>query len=364
MRRPAGIAAGLVAAAAAGVVATVAVRGGQAPAGPPAPPPVTTATVERTNLATTVLTAGTLGYAATNPVVNQLAGTYTALPAPGQAIRPGQDLYRVDNLSVVLMQGRTPAWRTFAPGMTGGPDVTELQRNLIALGYAGGLLTAPTGQFDTLTEDAVFRWQQAAGYPGTGQIPLGQVAFLPANVIVGGLKTAPGLPASPGQVPYDVTAASRIVTVPLGSNLPPVTVGEAVSIVLPSGATTPGAITAIGPVPPAAGSGTDSSGTSGTSSGSSGTSMQLTITPDRPAATGTGQDVAVQVSLVTQSVHNVLAVPITALLALAGGGYGVEVAGPSGQEHLVGVTTGLFANALVQVSGPGIRAGMTVVTAQ
>ena len=93
MRRPAGLAAGLVAAAAAGVVATVAVRGGQAPASPPAAPPVTTATVVRTNLATTVLTAGTLGYAATSPVVNQLAGTYTALPAPGQAIRPGQDLY-------------------------------------------------------------------------------------------------------------------------------------------------------------------------------------------------------------------------------------------------------------------------------
>ena len=90
MRRQAGIAAALVAAATTGVVATVAVRGGQAPASIPAAPPVTTATVVRTNLATTVLTAGTLGYAATNPVVNQLAGTYTALPAPGQAIRPGQ----------------------------------------------------------------------------------------------------------------------------------------------------------------------------------------------------------------------------------------------------------------------------------
>ena len=85
MRRPAGIAAGLLAAAAAGVVATVAVRGGQAPAGPPAAPPVTTATVVRTDLATTVLTAGTLGNAATSPVVNQLAGTYTWLPAPGRA---------------------------------------------------------------------------------------------------------------------------------------------------------------------------------------------------------------------------------------------------------------------------------------
>ena len=199
-----------------------------------------------------MLTAGTLGYTATNPVVNQQAGTYTALPRPGQAIRPGQDLYRVDNLPVVLMQGGTPAWRTFAPGMIGGPDVAELQRNLIALGYAAGLLTAPTGQFDALTEDAVFRWQQAASYPVTGEIDLGQVVFLPAAVIVGGLNQAPGQPASPGQVPYQVTAANRTVTVPLGPNLPTVTTGDAVTIVLPSGATTPGTITAIGPAPPPA----------------------------------------------------------------------------------------------------------------
>ncbi len=378
MRRPAGIAAGLLAAVAAGVVATVAVRGGQAPPSPPAAPPVTTATVVRTNLATTVLTAGTLGYAATDPVVNQLAGTYTALPAPGQAIRTGQDLYRVDNLPVVLMRGRTPAWRTFAPGMTGGgPDVTELQRNLIALGYATGLLTAPSGQFDALTEDAVVRWQQAAGYPVTGQIDLGQVVFLPVGVIAGGLNEAPGQVASPGQVPFDVTAASRTVTIALGPDLPAVTTGEAVSIALPSGAATPGTVTAIGPPPPAGNSGTNSSGTggpgtngtsdssgSGTSSGTSGASLELTITPDRPAATGTGQDVAVQVSLITQSVRDVLAVPITALLALAGGGYGVELAGPNGKDRLVGVTTGLFADTLVEVSGPDIRAGLKVVTAQ
>jgi len=375
VRRQAGIAAALVAAATTGVVATVAVRGGQAPASIPAAPPVTTATVVRTNLATTVLTAGTLGYAMTSPAVNQLAGTYTWLPAPGQAIRPGQGLYRIDNLPVVLMRGGTPAWRVFAPGMTGGPDVTELQRNLIALGYAAGLLTAPTGQFDALTEDAVCRWQQAAGYPVTGQIALGQVIFLPGGVIVGGLNEAPGQLAAPGQAPFDVTAASRTVTVALGPDLPAVTTGEAVSIVLPTGATTPGIVSAIGPPPPAGGSGTSGPGNSGTSgssgsgtssgtSGTSGTSMELTITPDRPAATGTGQGVAVQVSLVTQSVRDVLALPVTALLALAGGGYGVELAGPDGKDRLVGVTTGLFANTLVEVSGPDIRAGLKVVSAQ
>ena len=77
--------AGLAGAAAAGAVAMVAVTGGtQAPAAPAAPP-VTTARVTRTNLVTTVLTEGTLGYAATRPVVNQLTGTYTQIPGPAGA---------------------------------------------------------------------------------------------------------------------------------------------------------------------------------------------------------------------------------------------------------------------------------------
>jgi hypothetical protein len=90
----------------------------------------------------------------------------------------------------------------------------------------------------------------------------------------------------------------------------------------------------------------------------------LTVTPSRPAATGTGSDVAVQVSLTVQSVHHVLAVPVSALLALSGGGYGVEVVTAAGRHHLVGVTAGTFAGGLVQVSGSGIAAGSKVVVAQ
>jgi hypothetical protein len=52
------------------------------------------------------------------------------------------------------------------------------------------------------------------------------------------------------------------------------------------------------------------------------------------------------------------------LLALSGGGYGIEVVTTAGRHHLVGVTTGTFAGGLVQVSGAGIAAGTTVVVAQ
>jgi hypothetical protein len=116
-------------------------------------------------------------------------------------------------------------------------------------------------------------------------------------------------------------------------------VGEAVSIILPSQARVPGTVTAVG---------TD----------------RLTVTPGRPRATGTGTNVQVQVSLAVQAARGVLAVPVSALLALAGGGYGLEVVTPSGAHHLTGVTTGLFAGGQVQVSGPGIAPGTKVVTAQ
>jgi peptidoglycan hydrolase-like protein with peptidoglycan-binding domain len=334
----------LAAAALAGAVATVAVRGGQAAPAAPAPPQLATAAVVRTNLVTTTLTSGTLGYAATRPLVNMVTGIYTWLPRPGVTIRPGDVLYRVDNTPVMLMAGGTPAWRPFVLGMTDGPDVRQLQANLIAGHFADGLLTAPTGQYDWLTADAVERWQLASGMTVTGWIPMGQVVFLPAAVLAGGMNTAVGEAASDGQQPYQVTTGVRVVTVPLNPSLPPASVGESVSIILPSQVSTPGKVTAVGAL--------------------SATSGQLTVTPERPQATGTGMNVGVQVSLAVQSARDVLAVPVSALLALAGGGYGLEVVAPSGAHHLVGVTTGLFASGEVQVSGPGITTGTRVVIAQ
>ncbi len=54
-----------------------------------------------TNLATTMLTAGTLGYAPARPLINQLAGTYTSCRPRLARIGAGQALYRVDNQPVI-----------------------------------------------------------------------------------------------------------------------------------------------------------------------------------------------------------------------------------------------------------------------
>jgi len=344
----------VIAAGLAGVVATVAVIGG-APA-PAATPRVrtSTASVKLTNLATRVLTAGTLGYAAARPLTNQLSGTYTYLPRAGKTIRRGGVLYRVDNQPVVALRGRVPAWRPMGPGMTTGPDVSELQANLIALGYADGLLSSPTGYYDLATDAAVQRWQAAIGAVVTGQVALGQVIFTPTVLRIGALNAAPGQSALPGQAPCQVTTARRIVSVPVTPALPPVAAGDRVTIVLPSLARIGGRVVGVRPLP---------AGQRPAQRGSHPTSV-ITVLPDRPGRTGTGSGVPVQVSLTIHSVRHVLAVPVSALLALSGGGYGLELVTATGRRRLVGVTAGIFAGGLVEVSGAGLTPGTKVVVAQ
>jgi len=87
--------------------------------------------------------------------------------------------------------------------------------------------------------------------------------------------------------------------------------------------------------------------------------VQMTVRLVRPAAAGHFDQAPVTVSIVSAQARGVLAVPVSALVALAGGGYAVEVVdGPA--RHLVAVQTGLFSQTLVQVSGPGLTVGQRV----
>jgi hypothetical protein len=87
------------------------------------------------------------------------------------------------------------------------------------------------------------------------------------------------------------------------------------------------------------------------------------VTLTHQAAAGRLDQAPVQVSITTSSVDNALVVPVNALLALAGGGYAVEVVGAGGVHRLVTVDLGLFddAEGLVQVSGTGVHAGQQIV---
>jgi hypothetical protein len=87
------------------------------------------------------------------------------------------------------------------------------------------------------------------------------------------------------------------------------------------------------------------------------------VDPSDPAATGTWDQAPVQITITTTGVRGALVVPVTALLAEAGGGYAVELVEPNGTHHLVAVSLGMFddADGLVQVTGSKLAAGQEVV---
>jgi peptidoglycan hydrolase-like protein with peptidoglycan-binding domain len=263
---------------------------------------------------------------------------------------------------VMLLYGRQPAWRAFAPGIPDGPDVAELEANLAALGFARGLIRTPDGHFDWATRAAVQRWQHAMRLALTGAVELGRVVFLPGAVRVGAHQAAVGTIASPGAAPYTATSSTRVVTVALDADRQ----GEAhpgakVTIDLPEGRTTTGTITDVSRVATLPSVNADASASGGDSAQPT---VAVTAVPEHPAATGRLDQEPVQVELVTDTRRGVLAVPISALLALAEGGYGLEVVEPTGVHRLVAVNTGLFATTMVEVSGPDLAEGTRVVTAQ
>jgi multidrug efflux pump subunit AcrA (membrane-fusion protein) len=269
---------------------------------------------------------------------------YTQLPKVGAVVRRGQVLYAIGGTPVLLFYGGVPPWRAFTPGMSVGRDVAELNRNL---GLSGDVFTSQTSA-------AISSLQAAHGLPVTGELLLGSVVFEPGAVRVTSVTPAPGAVVQAGPV-VNVTSTRRVVTIALdASQQGGIRVGDSVVITLPDNSTTPGRVSFVGTV---ATTPSDQGG-----GNSSGPTIEVDVTPEHPAATGRLDQAPVDVSITTATVRGVLAVPVNALVALAGGGYAVEEVA-AGAHKLVAVSVGLFDDAagVVQVSGSGLAAGQRVV---
>ena len=320
-------------------------RGATAPA---------TAAVTRQDLAATTPETATLGYAGSYSVTGQGGGTLTSLPAAGQVIRQGQALYQIDNGSpVVLLYGSVPAWRALDEGVTGA-DVSQLNHDLVKLGYAGRAGIVALG-WDYYSWETAYGVQQLEEHLGVssppGSLSLGQVLFEPEALRVSHVT---GHLGGPGSGPVLAATSDRhTVTISLdASQQSQVKVSDTVSITLPDGTTTPGVVSSVGKVA-SSGSGPDAT-----------TTIPVQVRLTDPKAAGTLDRAPVTVNITTSSVHDVLAVPVTALVARSPGGYAVEVAGAGNTRRWVPVRPGIFdgTNGLVQVTG-ALRPGQRVVVA-
>ena len=140
-------------------------------------------------------------------LANAAAGTITWLPKPGDLIEFGTALYAVDHKPIILMEGSLPMYRDIAYRVSDGPDVAQLERNLVNLGYVADEATTGNSSDLTvdhhvtpLTESSIRSWQLSLGLTSTGVVKQGDVVFRPEAVQISELHVALGEVIEAGSV--------------------------------------------------------------------------------------------------------------------------------------------------------------------
>ncbi len=311
-----------------------------------------TAPVARRDLVDRLTQAGTLGYGDRTPLRGAAAGMVTAAPPVGTVLGRGDVAYAIDGRPVYVLTGSVPFWRDLAPGAE-GDDVAQLEANLVALGYATDEQLKGDGRYDAATVRAVKAWRKDIGDEQTGNFARAWVVVLADAARVAARNVEPGATVGPGQAVLDVTGTARVVTIKLdASRQSLVKAGDSVQVEIPGSGTTIGTIREVGRVATDDGAG----GPSGSAK------LTVVVTLDDANAGAHLEQAPVTVKLTRSAARNVLAVPVQALLALAEGGFAVEVVDASG-THLTRVELGAFADGQVEVRGD-VREGDTVVVAK
>ncbi|MCS5511436.1 peptidoglycan-binding protein [Curtobacterium flaccumfaciens pv. betae] len=329
-----------------GASASSASRGGTASTG-------ATATVTRGDLTDSKVFAGTLGYGAATGVPGAAAGTITWLPRAGDVIERDGALYAVDERDVRSMYGTVPLWRDLERGLQGA-DVRQLNENLAALGYD----VSVDDRFGPRTERAVRQWQQDRGHEVTAVLTADDVAFVDGAVRVAsvdgrlGERIAGGAGAGAGAGGagaaadvLQVTSTRRVVaaTVPQ-RDAERLAVGTDVEVrVNGAGAAMPGSVVDVQP----------------TTSEDGGTAVDVSVSFD-PGKRTLPAAASAQVDAKGTTEHDVLSVPVAALVAGAGGRYAVDVVRRDGTTERVRVEPGFSADGRIAVTGD-LAAGDRVV---
>lgn len=233
---------------------------------------------------------------------------------------------------------------SFVIGELEGVDVAQVEAALDALGYTTGPVD---DRLDAVTATAILAFQEDMGMKTDGRFELGEVVFRPGPIRVTDVLTLPGSPAGDGTPVLATSSADTFVTVDLpAADQGVLEPGDTVVVELPSGATTPGTVDEVGSVAT-----TDQAGDS---------TFEVRIVLDHPGDAAGLDEAPVDVEVVTDSRSGVTAVPVTALVALAEGGYAVEVATGS-TTRLVAVEPGFYAEGLVEIVSGDVSPGDRVI---
>lgn len=301
---------------------------------------VHTATVTRGQLSTEHEFKASVSFGdpwAVNTAVN---GTVTHHREVGEIVRRGDTLLRVDDKPVTLVHGSMPMYRELRRVRSGerdqngdrlelqrGADVLQLQAFLIAGGFDDGEGLDSDAEFGTKTEDAVEAWQESVGLPETGRVDSSQIVFSPDPVRIAETarvgSTFSGLPVNQAEAEVLIDTSNRD-----RGALP---VGAEVTVTLPDGSELTGTVVEQEQVVGADGS-------------------RIWRTTIHTSGELPGDATSAEVTVIDVVADDVLIVPVGALLALAEGGFALEIPTETG-SRLVGVDVGEVIDGQAEISG-------------
>ncbi|GAB3430385.1 peptidoglycan-binding protein [Actinophytocola sediminis] len=297
-----------------------------------------TATAKTIDLTRTETFDGVVAYKDMRGLSSPLAGVITRLPVVGTDLGAGHTLLSVNAQPVVLLTGVLPAWRDMHAGMPDGPDVKQLESSLLALGYGEKSTAYPDTHWGTTTTDAVLAFQRKVGATDDGVLTLGEVVFTPTNVHIAKVDGHVGGTNNPGVPVVTVQSTDRVVILevdPLKRDL--VTQGAPVNVELPGGGPVKGKITSV--------STTLSQNADGKNI------YQVTVELADPNQVKSLALAPVTVHYVATVAKDVLAVPVSSIIGVPGGGYAVTVVRGGGTTDRVPVTLGTWGDGYVEVTG-------------
>jgi peptidoglycan hydrolase-like protein with peptidoglycan-binding domain len=283
-------------------------------------------------------------------VFAETEGTLTVVPTAGDPIEQGAVLYEVESTAVPVLTGTDQLVRDLSTETSNGADVRRLEQALADLGHDAGGDLAVDNHFDEATAEALAEWESDLGVDDDGVAQPGQYLVVPSGYQVSETHAARGDAMAEGQHLLELTRSTRVVTARLELDRRDlVRRGARVEVELPDGSMVRGHVVDVGTVATRPEGDPDADPT---------LEMLVVVNAADLAEGLTGTPV--EVLLEDQVAEGVLAVPVTALVALREGGYAVEVV-DGATTRLVGVETGMFADGYVEITGEGLAPGLEVV---
>jgi hypothetical protein len=388
--------------------ATLVVHGSGNGVAPAKPVPLGTAIVHRGDLIETQRYRGQLSYPSRGRVHLSGPGTVTSLPHVGQILTRGASVAGVDDRPIGVLFGTSPLYRTLrststtsaqlaveaaqanllaaqaaqsqaqspdaARGGSGGgsggsglataarvaqaqvsvdeardrllgaqhalqqaqtpqhgPDVALIVGNMTALGYYRGA----TDSWNAALQDAVTQWQDHIGAAASGDIDPDDVLVVRGAARVSGVQG--GLGDAPSVVTLSLSSPSRLATFRLRNGVPAALARGRRVRISASGVAAAGRVTSV--------------------NASHGSAI-VRVAFEQSSRLARIGSTRVTMSVTTADRRNALTVPTQALLALASGGYALQL--PDGP--LLAVRTGIVQDGDIEVSGRGVHEGLRVVS--